>query len=63
MFEKLVHRCAMRLARNRRVGWFDYYGGSYDMTLAIAHAWRIACRRKGQRITLAQAINADRVYA
>lgn len=54
--EKATKRIAHKTASRRRLGWFDFSGGSHDMAVCTARAYRIQQRLIGNRITFYQAM-------
>ncbi|WP_341744778.1 hypothetical protein [Azonexus hydrophilus] len=52
-----VRKMLNKMATRCRIGWVDYSSDSYDYRVAEARLYRIRCRLRGERITLAQAIH------
>ncbi len=50
-FQEIKARVMRKMADRRRIGPFDWSGGSWDDREAGARAYRIACRLRGERIS------------
>ena len=52
----IAARIKTKTLSRMRLGWFDHCSDSYDMRLVQARAYRIACRLRGERISLRAAL-------